>query len=276
MDNINFLKYDQFPISSETLDMIEQMITFVAKLANFGGTSFILSGCEDVGTSCNSGIVVINGELLPFQGGVKSDYVVIAETDSSVVAYNQSYDNIISTRKVIFGMGTGQLLWSSFTRIKSLLEIDSELQTHISDTVKHITDAERTAWDTLETSKADVNHNHDGRYLQTGNQTESITPTQISTENYSGNPSGSVIISSSGLFGEWSFKMIANCSVIGFRFAGNLNISPVYIPCLINLKAGYMSVSCSGGFINVAASFSDSSQFIGNTQYELDFNFPIV
>ncbi len=125
MNSIDILKYPQFPMSSETLDFMQQMMLMVTKLTNLGGVNYILSGCEEIGNNVNLGFVVINGEILPFAGGTKATYVVIVETKDSVQVFGEVYSELYTNRIVTFGTGAGQLAWSDFKRVPNLLALDA-------------------------------------------------------------------------------------------------------------------------------------------------------
>jgi hypothetical protein len=114
MNNINPLANAQFPASSNTWDFMNEMIQMVAKLAGIGGANYILSGCVDQGVSVTDGYIVINGEILTFTGGPKSDYIIITEAITGVNSGGINYPNIYTTRSAQFGAGVGQIAWSSF------------------------------------------------------------------------------------------------------------------------------------------------------------------
>ena len=77
MNKINFLGKDNFPLSSDTMDIMQQMIALSAKMALLGGSNYILSGCVDTGTTVSDGIIVVDGELLAFEGGTKKAKITI-------------------------------------------------------------------------------------------------------------------------------------------------------------------------------------------------------
>ena len=133
MNKIDFLKYQQFPVSSETLQFMQAMFLLSAKVASIGGQSYILDGCEDSGGNVSVGTVVVNGEIMPFEGGAKLSTVVVAEAKTSVQVYDTTYADLYADRKLIFGSGAGQMDWSTFKRLPSLLDIDTNLSNHISD-----------------------------------------------------------------------------------------------------------------------------------------------
>jgi len=141
MNRIDFLKYQQFPMSSETMAFMQDMVALSAKLASIGGSCYILDGCEDIGDNVNPGTVVVNGEILPFAGGFRVSSVVIQEEKDGVQVYDDTYTDLYIKRKVIFGSGgSTQLPWSSFQRLPSLTSmaqtiasLDSALTWHINN-----------------------------------------------------------------------------------------------------------------------------------------------
>ena len=120
MNKINPLANAQFPASSNTWDFINEMILLVAKIASLGGQNYILSGCVDAGNAVGSGIIVMGGDLIVFQGGAKTQYIIIEETNSDVIAGGVTYNSIYTTRIARFGGGVGQVEWATFLPVTSL------------------------------------------------------------------------------------------------------------------------------------------------------------
>jgi hypothetical protein len=127
MNSIDLLKYKQFPMSVETLAFMQDMLVLTARLASVGGSTYILDGCVEQGSNVSAGVLVVNGEILPFEGGIKSETVVIQENKESVQVYDVQYADIYISRKVIFGNGSGQLPWSSFIRLPNPSDMANKL-----------------------------------------------------------------------------------------------------------------------------------------------------
>lgn len=123
MNSIDFFKYEQFPLSSETLDFMQQMTAIMTKVALMAGENYILSGCVETGTNVSEGIVVVNGEVIPFLGGSKETYIVIEETKRTVTAGGQIYEDIYISRVARFGTGTNQMEWSIFKKVTPIPDI---------------------------------------------------------------------------------------------------------------------------------------------------------
>jgi hypothetical protein len=145
MNAIDFTKYSKFPVSSETFEFMQNMMALIAKIASLGGTNYILEGCTENGTTASEGTVVIAGEILPFAGGTKSTYVVISEAKESVQVYDEAYENLYITRKVIFGSGSGQLEWASFKKFTDLLTLAASLSTLSTSFAAHVA-SHSVAW----------------------------------------------------------------------------------------------------------------------------------
>jgi len=127
MNKIDFFKYPRFPLSSETLDFLQQISTLMSKIAGIGGDNYILTGCVVTGSNVSDGIIVIGGEVLPFIGGIITSYVVIEETKRSVTAEGQVYSDIYTNRVARFGTGYGQLPWSDFKTVNTIPLLETKI-----------------------------------------------------------------------------------------------------------------------------------------------------
>lgn len=127
MNSINFTGRSSFPWSSDTFDFSQNMFLLAAQLAKIGGDTYILEGCIQTGMNVAPGTVVINGEILPFTGGVIQDTVYIKETKRSVNALGVNYPDVYTTRTVEFGIGTTRFTWSGFKQITTNQEIEKAI-----------------------------------------------------------------------------------------------------------------------------------------------------
>lgn len=147
MNTVDFLKYSKFPASAETFDFMQSMITLLAQFASLGGENYILAGCSHIGSTYGPGIVVVNGEIMPFEGGTAQTYVIIEETTQGVTVGTTNYNGLYTTRVLKFGTGTGQMAWSGFRQIATIAELVSDIAAKA--------DASALA------AKADANHGHE-------------------------------------------------------------------------------------------------------------------
>jgi microcystin-dependent protein len=126
MDRINFLAQDSFPVSTNTLERLQQEISRVANMSFLGGSNYILSGCVDSGTNVTPGIIVIEGELLPFIGGIKQEKIAIQETQQTLTAFGISYPEAYINRVAVFS-STGQYNWSDFKQVLTTQELQQRI-----------------------------------------------------------------------------------------------------------------------------------------------------
>ena len=115
------IKYDftetgGFPLDQGIMNDEQNGILQVEKaLANLLGPLAIISGCVVTGGSAANGVVAINGEILPFVGGIVGSNVLIVETDS-----NLTYGDLVPrpskiTRYATFGIDGVQINpWANF------------------------------------------------------------------------------------------------------------------------------------------------------------------
>lgn len=106
-----------FPDQDALLDVnllrrMQQTYESLQSLAKLGGTgNYILSGCEVVGSNVSNGIVVINGEVLPFIGNTLIDTIIVVEEPLPVNSGGASLTEV--NRYVTFGVGIGQIAFNS-------------------------------------------------------------------------------------------------------------------------------------------------------------------
>jgi len=137
MNSVNFEnKYQQFPLSTESLIFIQDIIQQSHKLALIGGVDkYILSGCTNTnGNNWSEGILSINGELLPFKGGngTLTSTVRIKDVKRDVIAGYDTYESVYTERYVEFGTNIGNVntyVWNTFTKLKSNLELEAQSAT---------------------------------------------------------------------------------------------------------------------------------------------------
>lgn len=126
MNKINFLAKNSFPVSTYTYDLMQQMTNLVATLTALGGQNYILSGCDKAGNNVSEGIMVINGEILPFTGGVQKSKLTIKEVKLSDNFAGVDYPEAYTLRTVEFS-DTGQYNWSDFTQILTNKELEKKI-----------------------------------------------------------------------------------------------------------------------------------------------------
>ena len=127
MDKINFLASDSFPLSSETMSMMQNMTALVAKLALLGGNNYILEGCTENNNIVAPGVLVINGEIIVFQGGAKKEKIKIIETRKSVSAFGSTYNEAYIYQIAEFA-DVGEYNWSDFSKILTNQQLEDKFK----------------------------------------------------------------------------------------------------------------------------------------------------
>jgi len=127
MNKINFTAKDNFPLSSDTMDMLQQMIGLSANMSLLGGSNYILSGCVDNGTMVSNGIIVINRELLMFEGGAKKTKITIAQTTQTLHAFGVDYPEAYIFRNAKFS-DTGEYNWSDFVQVLTNQQLQQRVE----------------------------------------------------------------------------------------------------------------------------------------------------
>ena len=109
-----------FPFDQDTLGFMQNGYSFLEEMtkAISGTDSCIVSGCNVIGANTSAGVVIINGELLPFEGGITGSKVAIIETVEEAEYEDLVLRPVYKQRKVSFSV-TG-LNWSDFKRITPL------------------------------------------------------------------------------------------------------------------------------------------------------------
>lgn len=126
MNKINFTAKDNFPLSSDTMDMMQKMIGLSANMALLGGANYILSGCVDDGTDVSNGIIVINGELIPFEGGAKKTKITIQQASKTLTAFGVEYPEAYIYRTATFS-DAGEYDWSDFIQVLTNKQLEDRV-----------------------------------------------------------------------------------------------------------------------------------------------------
>jgi len=118
MNKFNFNQSVGFPFETDTLADMQTAYELFNAFGWIVGNFSIISGCELVGTgpAISDGHVFINGELLPFKGGVPTANVIIVETKISLEFEDGNSNEVKFIRHVQFGTATTQYPWNTFKR----------------------------------------------------------------------------------------------------------------------------------------------------------------
>lgn len=138
MNRFNFNQSVGFPFET---DILADMQTAYELYNAFGwivGNFSIIKGCEPSGSGISDGVVFINGEPLPFKGGVPTSNVIIVESKQTLEFEDGNSHEVKFIRHAQFGSATTQYPWSSFKRAFPTKDIPDAL---ISKADKIILDA---------------------------------------------------------------------------------------------------------------------------------------
>lgn len=126
MNKGNFTARENFPVSTFTYDFLQKMSHLAGRLAQLGGANYILSGCEVKGTNVSEGLIVINGEMLPFEAGVLKSKITIQEIREvdhfAGINYPEAY--IHRTAKC---SDTGEYKWEDFVQVLTNKQLETKI-----------------------------------------------------------------------------------------------------------------------------------------------------
>lgn len=126
MNKGNFTAKDNFPVSTFTYDFLQKMAHLAGNLAQLGGQNYILSGCVVTGTTVSAGLIVINGEILPFEAGTKKAKITIQETMDTDhfngIDYPESY-----IHRIAKFADNGEYNWNDFVQVLTNKELEEKI-----------------------------------------------------------------------------------------------------------------------------------------------------
>lgn len=117
MNNQNFNQTGGLPLKTSTLDEMQTAYTIFNQLGYIVGDRAIISGCVVTGGNTSAGFISIDGELLPFDGGVTLSRVRIVETTTAKEFENGQNKVVVIKRKAVFTMSMiNSFAWTGFKR----------------------------------------------------------------------------------------------------------------------------------------------------------------
>lgn len=129
MDKLHVNQTGGFPLTTNILNAMQNAYNIFNGLGNLAGSCTIISGCEETGNRISDGVVFINGEILPFKGGVKISKVRISEIIEKKRFENEPKAKaVIFKRFVEFGTGPDAFAFSKLKRVDTLLIIMERLK----------------------------------------------------------------------------------------------------------------------------------------------------
>lgn len=126
---MNILKLDNtggLPFDEDILAFMQEAYDLFNATGEMAGNLSILKGCEEIGSNVTDGVVVIDGEILPFKSGAKSPNVVIYEQVTNLTFEDGVDKPVKKVRYAGFGNGTPFYPWADFKRVKNLQELEDK------------------------------------------------------------------------------------------------------------------------------------------------------
>lgn len=131
---IDLTKTNGFPYSQDMLDFMQQSYRdAIGAIARSFGSLVIVTGVADMGTDWGNGWVAINGELMPFVGGVKAARVIVTETSATEVFEDTSVQNVYFTKQAVLA-GAGGNAFADFVRLSTVQQLTLDIQTLFTTT----------------------------------------------------------------------------------------------------------------------------------------------
>lgn len=136
---IEFLQTGGVPLTNDLMQRIMEAIKLYDVVGDLAGHMTIIAGCDLVPgstTNVNPGVVAINGEVLPFEGGIIDTNVFVHEEQILKTFQDQTNKVLIKKRTVKFGNAVAPNLftWANFVRLQTLKSIQESLATKADKT----------------------------------------------------------------------------------------------------------------------------------------------
>ena len=131
-----------FPLTTETLNFLQNTYKIYNAISGLTGDLAIVSGCQQVGNTISDGVVVIEGELYPFEGTTIGATVFIKETQIAQTFEDGSSKNVYIQKVATFGNSTRTYPWSSFKRILNNQQIEQQTLSDDNSVLKRLENLE--------------------------------------------------------------------------------------------------------------------------------------
>lgn len=128
MNKQNFNQSGGFPFQTETLAEMQTAYELFNNLGSLAGNFSIIKGCEITGSTVANGVVYIDGELLPFQGGNLGTNVIIVETYTTQEFQDGTDKVVIVKRYATFGIDSISYPWANFKKPKTTIELTNNVE----------------------------------------------------------------------------------------------------------------------------------------------------
>jgi len=135
MNTVNFEEPDGFPLEADaTLGFMQANYQdALTGLAAYFGDGVIISGLVEASGNASDGWIMLDGELLFFEGGAIASTFIIEETVVQKANQDSTLLDRYFTRKAKFGTGGITYNWADLQRLEGI----QALQNRILDTILH-------------------------------------------------------------------------------------------------------------------------------------------
>ena len=131
-----------FPLTTETLNYLQNTYKIFNAISGLTGDLAIVSGCQQVGNTISDGVVCIEGELYPFEGNTIGTTVFIKETPTPQTFEDGSSKNVYIQKVATFGNSTRTYPWASFKRIMTNQQIEQQTLSDDNSVLKRLENLE--------------------------------------------------------------------------------------------------------------------------------------
>lgn len=131
-----------FPLTTETLNFLQNTYKIFNAISGLTGNLAIVSGCQQVGNTISDGVVAIEGELYPFEGTTIGATVFIKETQIPQTFEDGSSKNVYIQKVATFGNSTRTYPWASFKRIMTNQQIEQQTLSDDNSVLKRLENLE--------------------------------------------------------------------------------------------------------------------------------------
>lgn len=148
---IDFTKLEGLPLYQDTLDFLQTSYRdAISAIAKALGNRVIVSGVTDQGTTYSDGWVIIDGELMPLVGGLKTSRIIIEDVTGTEVFADNSTSTVYYTRRAKLGV-TGGFAFTDFIRVDTMAAISEGLKTLLTahNTLKTQFSTHTHAWNQI-------------------------------------------------------------------------------------------------------------------------------
>ena len=138
-----------FPLTTETLNYLQNTYKIFNAISGLTGDLAIVSGCQQVGNTISDGVVCIEGELYPFEGTTIGATVFIKETQTQQTFEDGSSKNVYIQKVATFGNSTRTYPWASFKRIMTNQQIEQQTLSDDNSVLKRLEKLENRVTKTI-------------------------------------------------------------------------------------------------------------------------------